>query len=66
MAQNGVASHCFGVWVQLYHDSQILQRVLFQDSAVNLLPGKKRDVSFPSQLTACQTFLKSHLRDHNS
>lgn len=45
MAQNGVASHCFGVWVQLYHDSQILQRVLFQDSAVNLLPGKKRDVS---------------------
>lgn len=45
MAQDGVASHGFGVWVQLDHHSQILQWVLLQDSAVNLLPERDRHAS---------------------
>lgn len=47
MAQNGVASHRFGIGVQLDHDSQILQWILLQDSAANLLPEKNRHESRP-------------------
>lgn len=41
MAQDGIAPHGFGIWVQLDHDSQILQRVLLQDSTAYLFPGKE-------------------------
>lgn len=45
MAQDGVASHGFGVRVQLDHDSQILQWILLQDSTVNLFPERNRHTS---------------------
>lgn len=55
MAQNGVAAHGFGVRVQLDHDSQVLQRVLLQDPAANLLPEKDGHVS-PTLVTILLNF----------
>ena len=56
MAQDGVASHCFGVWVQLDHDSQVLQWVLLQDSTANLLPEKKTGVTILFHNSCSATF----------
>ena len=37
LAKNGIPAHSLGVRVQLQHDSQVLQWILLQDSAMNLL-----------------------------
>lgn len=37
MLEDGMASRCLGIWVQFEHYPQILQRILLQYSALDLL-----------------------------
>ena len=40
LAKNGIPAHSLCIWVQLQHDSQVLQWILLQDSTLNLLTVK--------------------------
>lgn len=37
MLKDGVAPRCLGIWVQFEHNPQVLQRILLQYSALDLL-----------------------------
>ena len=37
MQQDGITSGCLGVGVQFHHHSEVLQRILLQNSAIDLL-----------------------------
>lgn len=42
MLENGMTPGCLGIGVQFEHDPQVLQRILLQDSADDLLPARRR------------------------
>lgn len=39
MLEDGLTSCCLGIWVQFEHYPQVLQRILLQYSANDLLPA---------------------------